>query len=104
MFYMMAAASASLLIVCVVSGQFAFPQTALGWKGLFVAAALYGFAIIAFFLAISIIGPLRTSLLAYADAAISAGLGFIVLSNRRNCGGHCGIDWCYAKAVKSARC
>jgi drug/metabolite transporter (DMT)-like permease len=47
--------------------------------GFLVAAALYGLAIIAFFIAISMIGPLRTSLLAYADAVISAGLGVVVL-------------------------
>jgi probable blue pigment (indigoidine) exporter len=77
--HMMAVASASLLMVCVASGGFALPQTASGWTGFFVAAALYGFAIIAFFVAISIIGPLRTSVFAYADAVISAGLGVIVL-------------------------
>ena len=43
------------------------------------AAALYGFAMIAFFIAISMIGPVRASLLSYADAVISAGLGVVVL-------------------------
>ena len=43
------------------------------------AAAFYGFAMIAFFIAISMIGPVRTSLFSYADAVISAGLGVVVL-------------------------
>ncbi len=77
--YMMAVASALLLIVCFASGQFVLPLTTSGWIGFLLATALYGFAIIAFFVAISMIGPLRTSLLAYADAVISAGLGVVVL-------------------------
>ena len=34
---------------------------------------------IAFFIAVSIIGPVRASLLSYADAVISAGLGVVLL-------------------------
>jgi drug/metabolite transporter (DMT)-like permease len=77
--YMAAVASVLLLTLCAVRGDFAFPQTALGWIGFIAASALYGFAMIAFFIAISIIGPVRTSLLSYADAVISAGLGVVVL-------------------------
>jgi len=32
------------------------------------------------FIAVSMIGPVRSSLLSYADAVISAGLGVVVLS------------------------
>ena len=78
-FYMAAAASVLLLILCAASGDFALPQTASAWIGFVAAAALYGFAMIAFFIAISMIGPVRTSLLSYADAVISAGLGVVVL-------------------------
>jgi drug/metabolite transporter (DMT)-like permease len=77
--YMAAVASVLLLILCAASGDFALPQTASGWIGFVAAAALYGFAMIAFFIAISMIGPVRTSLLSYADAVISAGLGVVVL-------------------------
>ena len=77
--YMVSVAGALLLIVCVASRSLALPETTSGWAGFLVAAALYGFAIIAFFIAISMIGPVRTSLLAYADAVISAGLGVFVL-------------------------
>ena len=77
--YMAAAASILLLILCAASRDFALPQTASGWIGFVAAAALYGFAMIAFFIAISMIGPVRTSLLSYADAVISAGLGIVVL-------------------------
>ena len=76
---MAAAASILLLILCAASRDFSLPQTASGWIGFVAAAALYGFAMIAFFIAISMIGPVRTSLLSYADAVISAGLGVVVL-------------------------
>lgn len=77
--YMAAAASVVLLIICAASGDFTLPQTASGWIGFVAAAALYGCAMIAFFIAISMIGPVRTSLLSYADAVISASLGVVVL-------------------------
>lgn len=77
--YMAAVASILLLILCAASGDFALPQTISGCIGFAAAAALYGFAMIAFFIAISMIGPVRTSLLSYADAVISAGLGVAVL-------------------------
>ena len=77
--YMAAAASVLLLILCAASGDFTLPQTASGWIGFLAAAAFYGFAMIAFFIAISMIGPVRTSLFSYADAVISAGLGVVVL-------------------------
>jgi drug/metabolite transporter (DMT)-like permease len=77
--YMAVGASVLLLIICAASGDFALPQTAPAWIGFFAAAAFYGFAMIAFFIAISMIGPVRASLLSYADAVISAGLGVVVL-------------------------
>jgi drug/metabolite transporter (DMT)-like permease len=77
--YMAAAASALLLVLCAASGDFALPNSPSGWLGFIAAAGFYGFAMIAFFIAISMIGPVRASLLSYADAVISAGLGVIVL-------------------------
>ncbi len=77
--YMAAAASVLLLILCAASGDFALPQTASGWTFFAAAGVLYGFAMIAFFIAVSMIGPVRSSLLSYADAVISAGLGVVVL-------------------------
>jgi drug/metabolite transporter (DMT)-like permease len=77
--YMAAGASALLLIVAAASGDFVLPQTPSGWIGFTASTALYGFAMIAFFIAVSMIGPVRASLLSYADAVISAGLGVVVL-------------------------
>jgi probable blue pigment (indigoidine) exporter len=76
----MAGVSAVLLIVlCAMQGDFALPETATGWLGFLGAATLYAFAMIAFFIAVSIIGPMRTSLLCYAEPVVSAGLGVILL-------------------------
>ena len=50
-----------------------------GWIGFVASSVVYGFAMIAFFIAVSMIGPVRASLLSYADAVISAGLGVVVL-------------------------
>jgi drug/metabolite transporter (DMT)-like permease len=77
--YMAAAASVLLLVLCAASGDFAWPNSPSGWLGFIAAAGFYGFAMIAFFIALSMIGPVRASLLSYADAVISAGLGVIVL-------------------------
>ena len=61
------------------SGELALPQTGAGWIAFTASSVVYGFAMIAFFIAVSMIGPVRTSLLSYADAVISAGLGVAVL-------------------------
>jgi drug/metabolite transporter (DMT)-like permease len=77
--YMAAGAAVLLLIVAAGSGDFVLPQTSVGWIGFAESTTLYGFAMIAFFIAVSIIGPVRASLLSYADAVISACLGVVVL-------------------------
>jgi drug/metabolite transporter (DMT)-like permease len=77
--YMSASASVLLLLLCAARGDFAFPQTGAGWISFGAAAVFYGFAIITFFIAISMIGPVRASLFSYSDAVISAILGVVVL-------------------------
>jgi drug/metabolite transporter (DMT)-like permease len=76
--YMSATASMLLLLLCAASGDFAFPQSGTGWIGFGAAAVFYGFAIITFFIAISMIGPVGP-LFSYSDAVISAILGVVVL-------------------------
>ena len=46
-----------------------------GWIGFVAAMVFYAFAVIAFFIAVSMIGPARTSLLSYAEPIVSAALG-----------------------------
>jgi drug/metabolite transporter (DMT)-like permease len=76
----MATASAILLIAfCAQQGDVALPNTTRGWIGFVAAMLFYAFAMIAFFIAVSMIGPARTSLLSYAEPVVSAGLGVAVL-------------------------
>jgi drug/metabolite transporter (DMT)-like permease len=77
--YMSASASVLLLLLCTARRDFALPHTAGGWISFGAAATFYGFAIITFFIAISMIGPVRASLFSYSDAVISAILGVVVL-------------------------
>ena len=76
----MAAVSAVLLIAfCGMQGDFVLPNTTTGWVGFVAAAVLYAFAMIAFFIAVAMIGPMRSSLLCYAEPVVAAGLGVVLL-------------------------
>jgi drug/metabolite transporter (DMT)-like permease len=77
--YMATFAAVLLSALCAVRGQFVFPATTLGWIGFVGAAVSYGFAMISFFVAMSIVGPVRVSLLSYTEPVITAGLGVVVL-------------------------
>jgi drug/metabolite transporter (DMT)-like permease len=77
--YMAASASVLLFVLCAASWDFVLPQTRPGWVGFIASSALYAFAMIAFYIAVSMIGPVLSSMLSYADAVISAGLGALVL-------------------------
>jgi inner membrane transporter RhtA len=77
--YMATIAATFLIAFCFVQGGFALPHTAIGWLGFTAAALLYAFAMIAFFIAVSMIGPARSSMLCYAEPVVAAGLGVILL-------------------------
>lgn len=77
--YMAAVSAVLLMVLCVAQGDFVFPHTGLGWIGFVGAASLYAFAMIAFFFAVSMVGPMRSSLLCYAEPVVAAGLGVILL-------------------------
>ena len=75
--YMSAIASVLLLLLCAASGDFAFPHTQTGWIGFGAAAVFYGFAIITFFIAISMIGPVRAALFSYSYERYEPFLAFL---------------------------
>lgn len=77
--YMAAVAALVLIVMCVVHGEFVLPQTGFGWLGFVGTSVFYAFAMIAFFIAISMIGPVRVSLLSYAEPVAAAGLGVTLL-------------------------
>jgi drug/metabolite transporter (DMT)-like permease len=77
--YMAAVAALVLIVLCAAHGGFVLPQTDFGWLGLVGTSVFYAFAMIAFFIAISMIGPVRVSLLSYAEPVAAAGLGVTLL-------------------------
>lgn len=74
-----AVASVLLIVLCLAYGEFALPETGPGWFGFVGTAAFYAFAMIAFFISISMIGPVRVSLLSYAEPLVAAGFGVVLL-------------------------
>ncbi|MBX9825470.1 MAG: DMT family transporter [Xanthobacteraceae bacterium] len=77
--YMATVSAIVLIAFCAQHGDVALPDTTRGWIGFVAAMLFYAFAMIAFFIAVSMIGPARTSLLSYAEPIVSAGLGVAVL-------------------------
>jgi drug/metabolite transporter (DMT)-like permease len=77
--YIAAVAAVVLILICAMHGEFVLPQTGLGWLGFAGTSVFYAFAMIAFFIAISMIGPVRVSLLSYAEPVVAAGLGVALL-------------------------
>jgi drug/metabolite transporter (DMT)-like permease len=77
--YMAGSASVLMFIICAVAGDFALPQSGAAWLGFLASSAIYAFAMIAFYIAVSMVGPVLASILSYADAVISACLGVVVL-------------------------
>ena len=80
--YMAATAAMVLIVLCAMHGGFVFPKTGLGWLGFVGTSVFYAFAMIAFFIAISMIGPVRVSLLSYAEPVVAAGLGVTLLGDK----------------------
>jgi drug/metabolite transporter (DMT)-like permease len=77
--HMAAGAGAALIAFSAVYGGIALPRTGLGWVGFVGTSVFYAFAMIAFYIAISMIGPTRASLLSYAEPVAAAGLGVVLL-------------------------
>jgi len=73
--YLASVAAVLLIAFCALHGDLALPNTINGWAGFVAAAFFYAFAMIAFFIAVSLVGPVRSSLLCYAEPVVSAGLG-----------------------------
>jgi drug/metabolite transporter (DMT)-like permease len=80
--YMASVAAILLIGFCAMQGDFTLPRTAMGWSGFIAAAFFYAFAMITFFIAISMIGPTRSSMLSYAEPVVAAGLGVILIGEK----------------------
>ncbi len=77
--HMLAVAAMVYVVASAVSGDFVLPETRLGWIGMLLVPAFYTFAIVGFFVAVGMIGPVRTSLAMNFEPVASMIFGFLVL-------------------------
>lgn len=78
-FYMAATAAVAFVIITVFFGEFRLPTTETGWWGLIGSNLVYAAAMIGFFVAISMIGPGKTTLYSNIEPLIAIGAAFILL-------------------------
>ena len=67
------------MVIDIFVGDSPLPRTPLGYAAFFGVGAFYSFSIIGFFIAVSWIGSVRTSLLMNFEPVASMFLGIIVL-------------------------
>ena len=77
--HMLATAFVVYLLMGAVSGTFALPDTTSGWIGYVGSSFFYTFAIVSLFVAVSMIGPLKTALTMNFEPMASAICGFLIL-------------------------
>ncbi len=78
-FHMLITATLFYVVIDIFVGDFPLPRTPLGYAAFFGVGAFYSFSIIGFFIAVSWIGSVRTSLLMNFEPVASMFLGIIVL-------------------------
>jgi inner membrane transporter RhtA len=74
-----AVAALVTIAFCAAYGGVVLPRTGLGWAGFAGTSVCYAFALIAFFISVSMIGPVRALVLSYAEPVAAAGLGVVLL-------------------------
>ena len=97
--HLTAVAGGVTIAFCAAYGGLALPQTGLGWTGFAGTSVCYAFALIAFFISVSMIGPVRALVLSYAEPVIAAGLGVVVLGEALGVGQIAGIALVVAALV-----
>lgn len=77
--YMAATAAVTFLVITVAFGEFRLPNTATGWWGFIGTNAFYAGAMIGYFVAISMIGPGRTTLYSNIEPLMAIAAAFVLL-------------------------
>ena len=72
-------ASAAAIVIVLIRGEYLLPQTVTGWWGFAGSVLFSGVAMVGFFVAISLIGPARTTLFQYAEPLFTMGTAFLFL-------------------------
>ncbi len=78
-FYMAATAAVTFVLITLLFGEFRLPTTPTGWWGLIGTNLVYAAAMIGFFVAISMIGPGKTTLYSNIEPLIAIGAAFVLL-------------------------
>ena len=82
--HMLSAASLVFIVVAASLGEFALPDTARGWWAFSTGPFFYAFAIVTLFIAMSILGPIRTSMTMNLEPVSSMVFGFVLLNQTLN--------------------
>lgn len=77
--YMAASAAIVFALVSLLRGQFLLPHTMEGWIGFVGSNLFYAGAMIGFFIAISLIGPAKTTLFGNVEPLITLGTAYLFL-------------------------
>jgi DME family drug/metabolite transporter len=77
--YMSISATIILIIVCLLKGEFALPETGSGWVSIIISHVFYAYAMIAFFISISLIGAGETTFYNNIEPIMAVGVGFLFL-------------------------
>lgn len=77
--HMQGAAAIAYVLLCIVSGDVALPETGKGWAAYLAMPLFYTVAVTAFFAAVGIIGSVRASLIMNFEPISTITLGFLIL-------------------------
>ena len=77
--HMMLSAMTLFVVITLVLGDFALPQTGLGWTGILVGTSAYAFAIVTIFIAMSYAGAVPATLSLNLEPVASMFFGFVIL-------------------------
>ena len=78
-FHLQISAGLIYLVICLIAGDVALPQTAKGWAGLVTLPLFYAVSMLGYFGAIALIGSIRASLLMNLEPVFTIAAGFLIL-------------------------
>ncbi len=78
--HMSISATLILIIFCLLDGGFMLPNSSVGWISILISHAFYAYAMISFFIAISIIGAGETTFYNNIEPIMAVGAGYLFLN------------------------
>ncbi len=80
--YLVATAAITMAIIALLRGEFLLPETTTGWWAFAGTNILFAAAMIGFFVGISMIGPVKTTLFSYLEPLVTIAAAFLLLGQR----------------------